>query len=74
MAYSTIRFGNEGGLARITLARPDHANSLDLTMMRGLMDAGAETLASELDSVLGTAWDEALEAYYGPSYAEKIYG
>jgi hypothetical protein len=27
------------------------------------MDQGAETLAVELDSVLGTAWDEALEGY-----------
>jgi hypothetical protein len=31
--------------------------------LRALMAAGADTLASELDSVLGTAWDEALEAY-----------
>ena len=38
MSYSTIRFGNEGGVARITLARPDHANALDLTMMRELME------------------------------------
>jgi hypothetical protein len=31
--------------------------------LRTLMSAGADTLASELDTVLGTAWDEALEAY-----------
>ncbi len=28
-----------------------------------MMAQGADTLAVELDSVLGTAWDEALEAY-----------
>ena len=39
MGYSTIRFSCDGGVARITLARPDHANALDLTMMRELMDA-----------------------------------
>ena len=27
------------------------------------MSAGADMLAAELDSVLGTAWDEALEPY-----------
>jgi hypothetical protein len=31
--------------------------------LRTLMSAGADTLAAELDTVLGTAWDEALEAY-----------
>ena len=31
--------------------------------LRALMAAGADTLAAELDSVLGTAWDEALEPY-----------
>jgi hypothetical protein len=31
--------------------------------LRALMASGAETLAAELDSVLGTAWDEALEPY-----------
>lgn len=31
--------------------------------LRTLMEAGAEVLAAELDSVLGTAWDEALEPY-----------
>jgi 2-(1,2-epoxy-1,2-dihydrophenyl)acetyl-CoA isomerase len=39
MTYQTIRFANDGGLARITLARPDNANALDLTMMRELMEA-----------------------------------
>jgi 2-(1,2-epoxy-1,2-dihydrophenyl)acetyl-CoA isomerase len=38
MPYQTLRFANEGGLARITLARPDHANALDLAMMRELME------------------------------------
>lgn len=31
--------------------------------LRSLMAAGVDTLAAELDSVLGTAWDEALEPY-----------
>jgi hypothetical protein len=31
--------------------------------LRAMMAQGADTLAAELDSVLGTAWDEALEAY-----------
>jgi hypothetical protein len=31
--------------------------------LRTLMAAGADTLAAELDTVLGTAWDDALEAY-----------
>jgi len=31
--------------------------------LRTLMASGADMLAAELDSVLGTAWDEALEAY-----------
>ena len=31
--------------------------------LRALMAAGPDTLAAELDSVLGTAWVEALEAY-----------
>lgn len=31
--------------------------------LRALMNSGADMLASELDSVLGTAWDEALEPY-----------
>ncbi|WAJ43169.1 DUF3145 domain-containing protein [Mycobacterium sp. Aquia_216] len=31
--------------------------------LRSMMAQGADTLAAELDSVLGTAWDEALEAY-----------
>ena len=31
--------------------------------LRTLMASGADTLAAELDSVLGTAWDEALEPY-----------
>ena len=31
--------------------------------LRTMMASGAETLAVELDSVLGIAWDDALEAY-----------
>jgi hypothetical protein len=31
--------------------------------LRTLMAAGADTLAAELDSVLGTAWDDALEPF-----------
>jgi hypothetical protein len=31
--------------------------------LRTLMAAGADTLAAELDTVLGTAWDDALEGY-----------
>ena len=31
--------------------------------LRSMMAQGADTLAAELDSVLGTAWDEALEVY-----------
>jgi Protein of unknown function (DUF3145) len=31
--------------------------------LRTLMASGADVLAAELDSVLGTAWDEALEPY-----------
>ncbi len=31
--------------------------------LRSLMAEGADALAAELDSVLGTAWDEALEPY-----------
>src|SRR6476620_2422950 len=31
--------------------------------LRTMMESGADTLAAELDSVLGTAWDEALEPY-----------
>jgi hypothetical protein len=31
--------------------------------LRALIAAGADVLAAELDTVLGTAWDEALESY-----------
>jgi hypothetical protein len=31
--------------------------------LRALMASGADTLLAELDSVLGTAWDDALEPY-----------
>jgi 2-(1,2-epoxy-1,2-dihydrophenyl)acetyl-CoA isomerase len=39
MSYSKIRYANEGGVARITLARPEHANTLDIAMSRELMEA-----------------------------------
>lgn len=42
--------------------------------LRSLMDAGADTLAAELDNVLGTAWDEALEPYrHGGEVAETVW-
>ncbi|BBZ67813.1 hypothetical protein MINS_32420 [Mycolicibacterium insubricum] len=42
--------------------------------LRSLMDAGADTLAAELDNVLGTAWDEALEPYRnGGEVAETVW-
>lgn len=31
--------------------------------LRAMMAAGADMLAAELDTVLGTAWDQALEPY-----------
>jgi hypothetical protein len=31
--------------------------------LRAMMASGADALAAELDSALGTAWDEALEVY-----------
>ncbi len=31
--------------------------------LRSLMAGGADMLAAELDTVLGTAWDESLEPY-----------
>jgi hypothetical protein len=40
--------------------------------LRGLMSAGADTLAAELDTVLGTAWDDALEAYRGGGDAGEM--
>jgi 2-(1,2-epoxy-1,2-dihydrophenyl)acetyl-CoA isomerase len=39
MTYQTLRFSLDDGVARITLARPDNANALDLAMMRELMEA-----------------------------------
>ncbi len=42
--------------------------------LRSLMDAGADTLVAELDNVLGTAWDEALEPYRnGGEVAETVW-
>lgn len=37
--YTTIRLERDGGIAKLTLARPDHANALDLTMATELMRA-----------------------------------
>ena len=39
MTYSNIRFANDGGVARITLARPENANTLDIPTSRELMEA-----------------------------------
>jgi hypothetical protein len=40
--------------------------------LRTLMESGADTLAAELDSVLGTAWDEALEPYRDGGDAAEV--
>jgi hypothetical protein len=40
--------------------------------LRTLMAAGADTLLAELDSVLGTAWDDALEAYRNGGDGAKV--
>ena len=48
------------GLAQLRLVKPLQGWPNDRARM---MASGADTLAAELDSVLGTAWDEALEPY-----------
>jgi hypothetical protein len=40
--------------------------------LRTLMSEGADTLAAELDTVLGTAWDEALEPYRDGGTAGEV--
>ena len=40
--------------------------------LRRLMASGADTLAAELDTVLGTAWDDALEAYRDGGDAAEV--
>jgi hypothetical protein len=40
--------------------------------LRTLMSEGADTLAAELDTVLGTAWDEALEPYRDGGAAGEV--
>jgi hypothetical protein len=40
--------------------------------LRSLMAEGADTLAAELDTVLGTAWDEALEPYRDGGTAGEV--
>ena len=40
--------------------------------LRTLMASGADALAAELDSVLGTAWDEALEPYRDGGDAAEV--
>jgi 2-(1,2-epoxy-1,2-dihydrophenyl)acetyl-CoA isomerase len=39
LGYENLRFEASGGVARITLARPDAANALDLALARELADA-----------------------------------
>lgn len=40
--FSTLRLERDGGVARLTLARPEAANAFDLTMGRELMQAAIE--------------------------------
>ncbi len=40
--FSTLRFERDGGVARLTLDRPEAANAFDLTMGRELMQAAIE--------------------------------
>jgi hypothetical protein len=40
--------------------------------LRGLMADGADALFAELDSVLGTAWDEALEPYRDGGHGAEV--
>ena len=40
--------------------------------LRSLMSEGADALAAELDTVLGTAWDEALEPYRDGGTAGEV--
>jgi hypothetical protein len=40
--------------------------------LRAMMASGADALAAELDSALGTAWDEALEAYRDGGDAAEV--
>ena len=40
--------------------------------LRSLMAEGADALAAELDTVLGTAWDEALEPYRDGGTAGEV--
>ncbi|MCB9617772.1 MAG: enoyl-CoA hydratase/isomerase family protein [Sandaracinus sp.] len=38
-SFSTLRLERDGAIAKLTLARPEHANALDMTMGRELMQA-----------------------------------
>jgi hypothetical protein len=40
--------------------------------LRGLMADGPDALFAELDSVLGTAWDEALEPYRDGGHGAEV--
>lgn len=40
--------------------------------LRALLDSGADSLAAELETALGTAWDNALEDYRGCADAGEI--
>ena len=42
MAYNTIQFTNEGGIARLTLNRPDRLNSFTVEMHEEVADALGE--------------------------------
>ncbi len=56
MTYTTIRAGVDGGLATLTLARPEVGNAIDLTMARELDDLTAAWAADPtIRAVLLTA-------------------
>ena len=47
MSYETIRFESAGGIARITLNRPDRLNSFTAAMHEELRDAPGDQAARE---------------------------
>ena len=52
MSYETIEFGNEGGIARLTLNRPEKLNSFTAKMHEELRDALAQVRADQSVRVL----------------------